>query len=138
MRDLIKLLIILSPMSAWANPPPNHYWQCHTNDINNHSWLAKNTYQKIALNLAYATCKRESTAPLSCKTSINNCEEFHNGVSVKILWQCTALDQAGERWRSTQYATSEDAALAAKDYCKDQSTVPDTCYINMINCTQSN
>jgi hypothetical protein len=110
------------------------YWICTTQDNANQQWSARSTYQKAALNLAFATCKKESKAPLTCKASIANCEGFNQGMSTKPMWQCTALDQTAMAWQSNFYSQRDDAALGAKAYCRAKSTVPDTCYINFVTC----
>jgi hypothetical protein len=54
------------------------------------------------------------------------------------MWQCTALDQTGEPWQSNFYSQRLDAALGAKAFCKEKSSVPDTCYINLVTCINKN
>ena len=118
---------------AFAQPLTS-YWQCTTNDANNKLWIAKSIYQKAALNIAFANCKKQSTSPSSCKASVNDCEGFNQNMSIRPMWQCTALDESAESWRSNFYAQRDDAALGAKEFCKNKSTVPATCYINMVTC----
>ncbi len=59
-------------------------------------------------------------------------------MSTTPMWICTALDFTAEPWQSNLYPHRDDAALAAKDYCKQNSNVPDTCYINMVTCRNLN
>lgn len=112
------------------------YWQCTTKDSIKKIWTAKNTFQKAALNQAFASCKKESTVPSTCKTSESSCEGFNMGTSSsnKPMWRCTALDEAAEAYRSTVYSQRDDAALGAKAFCRNKSSVPDTCYINLVTC----
>ncbi len=120
---------VTAPLSDRGN-----YWICTTKDNANQQWSAKSTYQKAALNLAFATCKKESKTPSTCKASISDCEGFNQGMSTKPMWQCTALDHTAEPWKSNFYSQRDDAALGAKAFCREKSTVPDTCYINMVTC----
>jgi hypothetical protein len=116
---------------------PN-YWQCTTTDADNKSWLADGSYQLTAVNQAYATCKKESASPRTCKTAKNTCEHFINGHTTRPMWQCVALDRMATQWSSNYYPQQDDAALAAKAYCKDNSPIPGSCYINMITCHNIN
>lgn len=121
-----------------AKPINGGYWQCTTKDRTSKQWTITNAYQKIALNLSYEACKKESHSPESCTTSLNDCEGFQLGMSTSPYWRCTALDRTAGVWQSNYYRVREDAALAAEAYCKNNSTVPDTCYINMVTCKNIN
>lgn len=133
-------IFMLLPVSGFTAPinEEGSYWQCITHDKANKEWTARNTYQKVAINIAFAACKKESEFPSSCKAAKSGCEGFYMGMSTKPLWRCTALDQTAEPWNSNYYPQREDAALAAKAYCRENSTVPDTCYINMVTCRNFN
>lgn len=50
------------------------------------------------------------------------------------MWRCTAIDITAQPWESNFYSNRDDAALAAQAYCKENSTLPATCYINMVTC----
>lgn len=110
------------------------YWQCITHDNSNKEWIARSDYQKVALNIAFESCKKESSTPETCRASDDNCEGFYQGMSTRPMWKCKALDQLALSWESNFYAQRDDAALGAKAYCKQKSEVPDTCYINMLSC----
>ncbi|HHX8387406.1 TPA: hypothetical protein ACVO2F_000213 [Legionella pneumophila] len=114
------------------------YWKCVTYDKANKAWTAQNSYRKVAINVAFAACKKESQLPATCKTSISNCEGFINGVSTRPMWRCTAIDITAQPWESNFYSNRDDAALAAQAYCKENSTLPATCYINMVTCANKN
>ena len=113
-------------------------WQCTARDSTDKEWKASSDYERVAINHAFETCKRESSLPSSCKTSKQDCETFINGVSTRPLWRCIALDQMGKPWQSNLYPHRDDAAIAAKAYCQDQSGFPDTCYINLMTCKNLN
>jgi hypothetical protein len=115
-----------------------NYWQCTTFDSTNKHWSAISVYKKIAKNFSFSSCKKESTLPASCKTSTRNCDQFINGVNVQPMWECTALDAMAEPWKSNDYPSRVDAALGAKAYCQQKSTVPGTCYINLVTCVNKN
>ncbi|KGP64403.1 hypothetical protein EP47_11565 [Legionella norrlandica] len=114
------------------------YWKCVTHDKANKQWVANSPYKRVAMNMAFAACKKESEAPASCKTSDSSCEGFINGVSTRPLWRCTAIDLAAQPWESNLYPYRDDAALAAQAFCKEDSTLPETCYVNMVTCINKN
>lgn len=131
------LLMLILSTTGYAASNTN-YWRCSTQDGTNREWSATNIYEKIALNFAFDRCKKESKVPNTCRTAQNNCEQFINGVSSRPLWQCTALDRTAQPWRSRIYSQRDDAALAAKAFCQQKSTLPETCYVNMITCVNKN
>ena len=116
----------------------DNYWQCTTHDAASKEWSSQSIYEKIALNFAYAACKKNSQVPATCRTSRADCQRYIHGVNVTPMWQCTALDREALVWRSNLYPHREDAALAAEAYCKQKSPVPYTCYINLITCVNKN
>ncbi|CEG56836.1 hypothetical protein [Legionella fallonii] len=134
------LLLMLACIQGFSAPIAEkiNFWQCTTHDNANQQWTARNIYQKMALNIAFAECKKGSQTPASCKASKEDCEEFNQGMSIKPEWRCTALDQTAEPWQSNFYRHRDDAALAAQAYCKEKSVVPDTCYINLVTCVNLN
>ncbi|RUR12946.1 hypothetical protein [Legionella sp. km772] len=133
------LLTMFLPFLSFASPDENQdYWVCKTHDNNNVEWTVKNKYQKIALNLSFDACKKQSKNPNTCKTSSNDCEGFHLGLSTKPYWRCTALDKKSGVWKSNYYPNRDDAYMAAKDYCKSKSQAPETCYVHVLTCTNIN
>lgn len=134
--------VLLLGFSATVGAEPvadgSNYWQCTTYDATNKQWLARSTYEKIAINVAFAACKKESTAPATCSATKNNCEQIVLGFSIKPMWVCTALDRMAQPWRSNLYSQRLDAALAARAYCRQNSAVPETCYINLVTCVNRN
>jgi hypothetical protein len=134
-------LILLLSLTTTTYAEPIHsgdYWQCTTHDGTNKQWGAVSIYKKIALNFAFASCKRESVAPATCRTTSGNCEQFIRGVSSKPMWECTALERTATPWKSDVYSQRYDAAFGAKAYCQQKSTVPGTCYVNLITCSNKN
>ena len=134
---LVLILGISTPIFA-DSMDNNNYWQCTILDGTNQQWQVNSIYKKVALNEAYDACKKESQAPVTCKATQAACEQFINGISIKPMWQCTALDREAEAWPSNTHDQREDAALAAKAYCMENSNVPETCYINMVTCVNKN
>ncbi|CAM2836503.1 Uncharacterised protein [Legionella steigerwaltii] len=134
------LLVLGISVPSFAEPinTEGNYWECSTQDASHTKWSAQNIFQKIALTLSYAECKKNSQAPATCKTSKANCIRFINGVNVMPMWRCTAFDREALRWRSNLYPFREDAALAALAYCKQKSPVPYTCFINLVTCVNKN
>ncbi|MFI4919013.1 MAG: hypothetical protein ACHP65_05605 [Legionellales bacterium] len=139
-RNYVLLTLFLLSTAAYTAPPDelSNFWQCVTLDADNKAWSAKKEYQKSALNIAFAACKKESRVPSTCKTSQSNCEAFNKGRSTSAMWQCTALDQNAMTWQSNYYSLRDNAALGAKAFCNEKSTVPDTCSINLLACVNAN
>lgn len=138
-RKYYLLLLLLGCGAGYTSPIliKNSYWQCVTHDSANKQWAAKSAYKKTALNIAFDACKKQSQQPVSCKASVSNCEGFNQGFSIRPMWRCTAMDKTAEAWQSNFYSQRDDAALGAKAYCKQNSTVPETCYINVVTCVNS-
>ena len=129
------LLALLTYSTLFAaSSPYAQYWNCIAIDESNQEWAIQNPYQLRAINLALAACKKASNTPLTCKVSKSNCEKFVNGVSVASQWQCNALDALAMTWRGNAYPQADDAALAAKDCCKQNSAAPATCYTYRFMC----
>ena len=131
MKRCITVLLLTNPL--WA--AETSYWQCTTSDGNNKQWVLKSIYERAARAKTFDVCKKQSEIPSSCKT---DCEGFNHGVSTRPLWQCTALDQNAKPWISQAYAQRDDAAIGAKMRCKELSSVPDSCYINLSTCVNLN
>ncbi|KTD68138.1 MULTISPECIES: hypothetical protein [Legionella] len=137
-RGSCFFLILGVSVSSFAEPIAGSYWQCSAHDATQTQWTSENIYQKMALNLSYAACKKGSKAPATCRTAKAGCIQFINGVNVMPMWQCTAFDREASAWRSNLYPTRDDAALAANAYCRQKSSVPYTCYINVVTCMNKN
>lgn len=136
-RSLLFILMF-TPLATFAVPSAGTYWICKSHDKDHVEWTAKSEYRKIALNSSLAACKKRSTFPATCRTSHEDCEGYHLGLSIKPFWRCTALDRTAAYWRSNYYPHKDDAILAAKAYCKSKSSVPETCYVNVITCSNIN
>ena len=143
MNKFIGYCFVLSltfPDYIFAEPIKQlrNYWQCSTQDITQAKWFSQSAYQKIALNLSYAACKKDSKTPATCKSTKASCIRFINGINIMPLWRCTAFDREALAWRSNVYPNREDAALAALAYCKHKSPVPYTCFMNVVTCMNKN
>ena len=132
---IITLLLFMTN-TVFALDETSSYWECTTSDVTDKTWTSKSPYKKVAMNVAFEFCKKESNAPESCKKNAEKCLGVNQiqiqGVDLK--WQCTALDFAADAWKSEFFARKEDAALSAKSFCKHKSHVPETCYINLVTC----
>ena len=138
MKHYLKYYVLLLYTIFAVPAQANHgYWQCITTDSANNQWIVKSAYKRSALNIAFDSCKKESKTPTTCKSSANNCEGFNNGFSNNPMWKCTAIDSAGAAWKSNSYTQRDDAALAAKAYCTQNSSLPYTCYIDLVTCVNS-
>ena len=129
---LLSGIMVIKPL--WANnPAPNsdNIWECTVNDNEDHEWVAKSSYERVAINKAFEACKKESRVPTSCKPSKASCDDAANSSNNGIGWQCTALDQHAKLWFSKIHRNKDNAALDAKAYCKEHSSAPDSCYINL-------
>jgi hypothetical protein len=116
----------------------DNYWQCTSSDKEHNQWLAKSQFELSATNRAMEACKKQSQYPQSCKAPKESCDAIINGYSTRPMWQCTALDVMAKPWRSSFYVQRDDAALGAKNYCRQKSSLPDTCYINLLTCNNLN
>ena len=134
------ILCLIGPSTLFSDSSPlsGNYWQCTTEDKTLKQWTAKSEYQKVAINVSFDACKKQSAVPQSCKAAKSNCEGYIQGVNASPMWKCTALDTTAVPWQSNFYSHRLDAALAAKDFCKDNSSVPETCYINLVTCRNVN
>ncbi len=132
---LMVLLWMIMP-SSWADEA--EYWQCTAFDQDSKPWVSKHPYERMAINQALASCKKESPVPSSCKVAHEACDFFHHGVSTRPSWQCTALDQEAKPWASNPYPQRDDAAIAAIAYCKERSASPDSCYVHLLTCVNLN
>lgn len=135
MKPIIPCLLLLPFSLLWANP--SKFWQCTASDAQDKQWVINSQYERQATNEAYAACKKESQVPKTCTVAHEACEAFVHGVSTKPLWKCTALDRFAKPWVSIAYRNRDDAAIAAKAYCEEQSQAPDSCYINLLTCKNS-
>jgi hypothetical protein len=113
-------------------------WECVVRDTTNKEWVGKSNYQRSAMNHAFESCKKESQHPSTCKTPNDYCNALTNGLSTRPMWRCSAYDSKAKSWRGTIYPERDEAALAAKAYCQDQSDCPDSCYINLLTCKNIN
>lgn len=127
-------LCIVNPL--WANNPTDttNYWQCVAQDKEGKQWVAKGSYARVASNKAFEACKKTSRVPSSCKAAQDTCDHYDDGMIKNPGWQCTALDRMAKPWSGRTYSSQDEAALAAKKYCQEHSSVPDTCYINLLTC----
>lgn len=139
LKSIGLMLIVSTP--TWAvsiDETSSSYWQCSVFDQEEKEWSVKSAYEKVATNKAFDACKKQSTHPLTCKAAKESCDYFSHGLSTRPMWQCTALDEKAKPWVSNVYLNKDDAALGAKAYCKEQSSIPDTCYIHLDTCKNLN
>lgn len=136
MKIMVAVCCFLYLDLLFSNTVPilGEIWQCKVQDKTNKEWAAQSNYKIAAINQALDACKKQSIYPLSCRMLQGSCGESINGHSLRHHWQCTALDFRGTPWSGPSRARKDDAALAAKAYCRRYSTMPDTCYINLITC----
>ena len=130
----LVVFIIIKPTWADTNLNNTNYWQCTAYDDGKKQWVIKSLYERVAANKALDACKKQSTAPTSCKMRKEICEYFAHGLSTRPMWQCTALDQTAKPWMGGTYSNQDDAALGAKVYCQQHSILPGTCFINLLTC----
>ena len=132
-------LLFICATSMAAEPLSNeNYWVCTATDSENKTWTEKTNYDVTAKNRAFEACKKESAVPMSCAMNKKACEQFRDGHSVLPMWRCVAFDQKAHRWPSPLFSVREDAALAAKSICLENSEIPASCYINLATCQNIN
>ena len=146
MISTVILLVIFKPLLAYTDiGHVNNYWQCNASDREKKQWIGRGAYSRVASSKAFEACKKESHAPTSCISSEGVCEYYVHGVSTSVYgmnehaqWQCVALDQMAKSWESNINSNRDDAALEAKAFCHEHSSVPDSCYINLLTCKNIN
>lgn len=143
MKSTYKMFLMLSmhlcTQSALARTPAgSQYWECSAHDEYYKEWKIQSTHQQMAINQVLDVCKKQSRAPTSCKVAKEFCDSFINGKSSHPMWKCTALDDHAKKWPSNIYTKRDDAAIAALDYCKEQSAFAESCYINLLTCRNLN
>lgn len=131
---IVSILCLIKPL--WASDL--NYWECATSDSEGKQWTAKSDFKRAATSRSFDDCKKQSRVPSSCKASHEACEWFNNGVTTQPMWQCTALDQMATPWVSIPYPHAEDAAIAAKAYCRERSSSPNTCFTYLLMCKNLN
>lgn len=114
------------------------YWQCSALDNQEKSWVVISSYERVASTRAFDACKKQSAAPLSCKTPKESCEYFVNGLTTRPMWRCMALDQMSKPWFSNIHSNRDEAAIESKDFCQRHSGMPESCYINLMTCKNLN
>ncbi|KTD36290.1 hypothetical protein Lnau_1274 [Legionella nautarum] len=135
---ILFLFCSIFSLAMAADLSNGNYWTCSAHDAENMEWVINSSYEITAIHKAFDECKKQSKIPTSCKVSEAACEEFVNGISTRPKWQCIALDQTAKEWPSNAHADRDDAAIAAKSYCQQHSSFPDTCYINLMTCKNLN
>ncbi|KTC65661.1 Uncharacterised protein (plasmid) [Legionella adelaidensis] len=139
---LVGTLFFVNSLPLYAQVtilhPKNTYWECNAYDQDDNLWIAQSSYERSSINKALDTCKKMSKNPGTCKVAKENCFAVVNGVDTRPMWQCTAFDQMAKEWKSAYYTKRDDAALGAKAFCQDHSGMPDTCYINLMTCSNKN
>lgn len=137
---LITILLMLLQSTSFASVMrgTNSYWKCAVYDKMNKQWTAQSPYSRTAINMAYSACKKQSDNPKSCMAATEQCEAFINGETISPIWRCTASDSMANNWRGDTYKLRDDAAIGAKEYCKHRSSIPDSCYVSMLSCTNLN
>lgn len=138
---LMGCLLVCMVTTALAEPLPymaDNYWCCIVSDSENKAWTEYSTYQLAASSRASEDCKKQSKDPLSCKITKNSCEHFIHGISTRPLWRCVAFDRHAKRWPSDLKTNREAAASSGEEQCRQHSSIPETCYVNLITCRNLN
>lgn len=115
----------------------NEIWHCHAHDTEKR-YIAFAKSEWTALKNAKTLCKSESKQPKTCSISREDCDALVNGISVRPLWQCTAMDNLAHVWKSGIYRVADNAINAAKMRCYSHSAVPSTCHVNHLTCKNFN
>lgn len=142
-KAILMLFLFCTNTLLWAGDQalmedPQNYWQCSVYDGANQRWTAQSSYEKAAINKAFAACRKQSSLPKTCKAAKEYCDAIIHGANTRPMWRCTALDKAAKAWKSGIYRHKDDAALGAQAYCEEQSRVPESCYVHMLTCRNIN
>lgn len=146
----LKFLIKSIGLCMLFNPLWAANWQCIAQDSEEKHWIAHSGYERTASNKALELCKKESHAPSTCSVPAETCSYLaqSNNPNPTIvtsivrttsspnasLWQCTALDWRARAWLNRPAPNQDMAALSAKAFCQKHSSLPETCYVNLITC----
>lgn len=122
------LLALLSTAPLHAST-----WLCSAFDSNKIRWQAQHEHRMEAARQATLACRRDSSHPATCTQAYQDCQKTDIDINAPA-WVCIAVDASAQSWHSNPYPNQADAAIAAQDYCKSKSTVPDTCFVNTISC----
>jgi hypothetical protein len=146
MKKIIKTSLILISIlfinTLWADS--DNYWTCTVQDNEKHQWITKNAYKRVAINRAMESCKKNSHEPNSCDSTQIPCDYFSNNDVIEtpvyksntsVTWHCPALDSLANYWVGPASSNRDRAYLNAKTFCHMQSIVPETCYVNLIACS---
>jgi hypothetical protein len=134
----LLLGLMLNSSFLHADSEGSELWKCTAVDSTMMMWTVKAPYQRVSTNIALDACKKRSANPKSCKVPGNSCDVVRFGHSSHPLWRCTALDQLAKVWKSGIFSHLEEAALAAKAYCRQHSGFPNTCYTYVLMCKNYN
>lgn len=129
---IIRMALLLLASSCWSMNAS--LWYCTAQDNDHHQWEIQHPYRIAAMNRALEQCKKGSPIPKTCRIITKNCIAAGNEMVANRHWQCTAFDKAAMAWTSSFYPNRDDAALHANDTCKSNSSVPESCYINLVSC----
>lgn len=124
------LMLIITP--SWGEEPV--VWHCTATDQQQRFWTIDTPYEKVSQMKVLDRCRKESAVPTSCQVSHTTCDMTLHGVTQRPLWQCTAIDRKAHAWKSTVFSQQYEAVAAAKADCHNQSTVPLSCYVNLMTC----
>lgn len=108
-------------------------WLCSAYDSKKIRWQAQYEHRMEAARQATLACRRDSSEPASCTQGMQDCQKTDKDTNAPA-WVCIAVDANAQSWHSNPYPNPADAAIAATDYCKSKSAVPDTCFVNTISC----
>lgn len=133
----LSTLFLLNISHASSLQGESSFWQCASFDREGKQWIAKSSFQRIALNKAFDLCKKGSPEPASCEVASQFCEATIKGYQAP-KWQCSAFDKMAHVFASDYYRNRDDAAVGAKQYCQHQSAFPDSCYIRLMTCRSNN
>ena len=140
LQVFFSMFFVLSNAYATKN-----HWTCRAIDSELRYWDTKSEYPRVAMQRSLDDCKKHSIHPTSCESHREQCEyegkeippTVHHDTQTTAqnsLWQCCAYDFNATPYLNTPFPNKEEAALRAKMYCKEKSSEPDTCYINVATC----
>ena len=165
MKQILVFLGVLGLSTTVYSQHEASTWTCRATDAQHREWSVTSTYQLTAMKRAEEACKKQSQVPLSCEALKSSCEgvvEDHEpllkeekhpthatrpqakerkiiGIRSgrgKNLWQCMALDGGTSHWVNKPQRNALQAAFAALRACRQNSALPDTCYVYVFACRQ--
>ena len=120
--------------TAHAQDNLKNFWQCTVSDQVNPPWVGRAETQRDAINMAWRTCKQQSSHSSQCEAARENCQEIVDGKIYRPAWRCMAFDGNTRYFMGEKQYRRSDAFNSAMNRCQRASFVPKTCLVQLMTC----